>query len=76
VVTLAETLMMMMMTMMTEVTVGNRTQTVVDPVGAVAFRSDDQVVVDPEDLEDQEVVAQVETPKMDLTRNPLAVWKE
>ena len=62
--------------MMIKVTVGNRTQTVVDPVGAVAFRSDDQVVADPENLEDQEVVAQVETQGMDLTRNPLAGWKE
>ncbi len=60
----------------TKVTVGDQTQTVVDPVEAVAFRSGDQVVADPEDLGDQEVVAQVETRVVDLTRNLLVVWKE
>ena len=32
----------------TKVTVGDQTQTVVDPVEAVAFRSGDQVVADPD----------------------------
>ena len=59
----------------TKVTVGDQTRTVVDPVEAVAFRSGDQVVADPEDLGDQEVVAQVETRVVDLTRSLLVAWK-
>ena len=71
-VTLAETLMMMMI----KVTNGDQIQTVVDLAEAVAFRSGDQVVADPEDLGDPEAVVPVETRVMDLTRDLPVAWRK
>ena len=70
-VTLAGTMMMTTI----KVTTGDQIQTVVALAEAAAFRSGDQVVADPEDLGDPEVVVPVETRVMDLKRCLPVAWR-
>ena len=70
-VTLAETMMMTMI----KGTTGDRIRTVVVLAEAAAFRPDDQMVADLEDLGDPEAVVPVATPVMDLERYLPVAWR-